>query len=265
MRLAFSVATAIRPDILIVDEALSVGDAYFQHKSFERIREFNRQGTTLLIVSHDKNAIMSICSRAILLNQGEVAITGTPEVVMDYYNALLADHQNQRVQQLVREDGRVQTISGSAEATVLQVSLCDLQGHPLEVVNVGQQVVLRIEFKAHQAIDRLICGYGIKDRFGRIMFGTNTEILQKPLFKVAVDDQFVLESRFDMNLGPGTYSIQTALTSTDTHLANNYEWRELALIFGVVNVKLPYFEGSSWLDPQITLQTNKPRNNVTID
>jgi len=265
MRLAFSVATAIRPDILIVDEALSVGDAYFQHKSFERIREFNRQGTTLLIVSHDKNAIMSICSRAILLNQGKVAIEGSPELVMDYYNALLADHQNQQVEQLVREDGRVQTISGSAEASVLRVSLCDQSGKALEVVNVGQQVVLRIQFKAHQAIERLICGYGIKDRFGRVMFGTNTEILHKPLLDVQAGDEFFLESCFLMNLGPGTYSIQTALTSTDTHLANNYEWRELALIFGVVNVKLPYFEGSSWLDPQITLQTNKPQNNLAID
>jgi lipopolysaccharide transport system ATP-binding protein len=257
MRLAFSVATAIRPDILIVDEALSVGDAYFQHKSFERIRQFNQQGTTLLIVSHDKNAIMSICSRAILLNQGQVAIEGAPEVVMDFYNALLADHQNQSVQQLVREDGRIQTISGSLEATVLAVNLCDTSGTVLEVVNVGQEVVLRIKFKALQAIERLICGYGIKDRFGRIMFGTNTEIWQKPLLNVGPNDEFILESRFVMNLGPGTYSIQTALTSTDTHLANNYEWRELALIFGVINIGHPYFEGSTWLDPQMTLCANK--------
>jgi len=63
MRLAFSVATAVRPDILIVDEALSVGDAYFQHKSFSRIREFREQGTTLLIVSHDRSSIQSLCDR----------------------------------------------------------------------------------------------------------------------------------------------------------------------------------------------------------
>src|SRR5579862_3817599 len=72
MRLAFSVATAKRPDILIVDEALSVGDAYFQHKSFDRIREFKQQGTTLLMVSHDKTAIQSICDRAILLDAGRL-------------------------------------------------------------------------------------------------------------------------------------------------------------------------------------------------
>ena len=83
MRLAFSVATAERPDVLIVDEALSVGDTYFTHKCFDRIREFRKHGTTLLIVSHDKMAIQSICDRAILLNQGKVAIEGQPEMVMD--------------------------------------------------------------------------------------------------------------------------------------------------------------------------------------
>jgi lipopolysaccharide transport system ATP-binding protein len=78
MRLAFSVATAHRPDVLIIDEALSVGDAYFQHKSFDRIREFRKLGTTLLIVSHDKGAIQSICDRAILLNAGQLAMEGEP-------------------------------------------------------------------------------------------------------------------------------------------------------------------------------------------
>jgi lipopolysaccharide transport system ATP-binding protein len=79
VRLAFSVATAIRPDILIVDEALSVGDAYFQHKSFERIREFRKLGTTLLLVSHDKQAIQGICDRAILLNKGRIEMEGETE------------------------------------------------------------------------------------------------------------------------------------------------------------------------------------------
>ena len=83
MRLAFSVATAQRPDVLIVDEALSVGDAYFQHKSFDRIRQFNKQGTTLLIVSHDKQAIQSVCNRASLLNGGILAMQGEPEAVLD--------------------------------------------------------------------------------------------------------------------------------------------------------------------------------------
>ena len=130
MRLAFSVATAHRPDVLIVDEALSVGDAYFQHKSFDRIREFRKQGTTLLIVSHDKGAIQSICDRAILLNAGKLAMEGEPEAVMDYYNAMLADHQNQTVKQEVTVNGKIQTISGTGEATVSGYHLARCRWQP---------------------------------------------------------------------------------------------------------------------------------------
>ena len=83
VRLAFAVATAFRPEILIIDEALSVGDAYFQHKSFNRIREFREAGTTLLLVSHDRAAIVSLCDRAILIDQGTVRKDGQPEEVLD--------------------------------------------------------------------------------------------------------------------------------------------------------------------------------------
>src|SRR5690554_6685441 len=95
MRLAFSVATASRPDILIVDEALSVGDAYFQHKSFDRIREFRKAGTTLLIVSHDRQAIQTICDRALLLDKGRVALEGAPEEVMDFFSARSEEHTSE--------------------------------------------------------------------------------------------------------------------------------------------------------------------------
>src|SRR5450830_1000500 len=112
MRVAFSVATARRPDILIVDEALSVGDAYFQHKSFDRIRQFRKEGTTLLLVSHDKQAIQSVCDRAILLDGGRLAREGRPEEIMDYYNALLAERDNSRVR--VEDSGdKTQTVSGT--------------------------------------------------------------------------------------------------------------------------------------------------------
>lgn len=253
MRLAFSVATAIRPDILIVDEALSVGDAYFQHKSFDRIREFRKQGTTLLIVSHDKGAIQSICDRAILLNAGHLAMEGKPEAVMDFYNAMLADHQNQEVKQEVREDGKVQTISGTGDATVTSIALLDAQDRPIEVVDVGQSVRLRIKVKAHAAIDRLVLGYGLKDRLGQVIYGTNTHLKEQPLCNVASGDQFQFDIAFAANLGPGTYSVQTALVSNDTHLNNNYEWRDLALVFNVVNINKPHFAGCAWMDPLIEI------------
>src|SRR5699024_1053340 len=128
VRLAFSVATVKRPDVLIVDEALSVGDAYFQQKSFSRIQDMKRQGTTLLIVSHDRGAIPSICDKALLLRDGLLAVSGRPEDVMDYYNALLAEHEQQTVQQTVTDDGVVQTVSGSGEIGLIRMSLQNSAG-----------------------------------------------------------------------------------------------------------------------------------------
>ena len=243
VRLAFSVATAIRPDILIVDEALSVGDAYFQHKSFERIREFRKQGTTLLIVSHDKQAIQSICDRAILLNAGRLAMEGEPEAVMDYYNALLADHQNQTVKQEATADGKVQTVSGTGEAVVTDIALLDANGQRVEMVDVGQSVTLQIQVRTHAPIGRLVLGYGIKDRLGQVVYGTNTDLKKQVLDDVPADSCIRFDIAFPANLGPGTYSVQTALVSTDTHLVNNYEWRDLALLFNVVNINKPHFAG----------------------
>lgn len=254
VRLAFAVATARRPDVLIVDEALSVGDAYFQHKSFDRIREFRKRGTTLLIVSHDKQAIQSICDRAILLDAGKLAMEGEPEAVMDYYNALLADHQNQSVQQEVLENGKVQTVSGTGEAVVEDIALLDINGKRIEVVDVGQSVTLRVDVRVHAFIERLVLGYGIKDRLGQVVYGTNTDLKKQPLVNVRAGSLVRFNVNFSASLGAGTYSIQTALVSTDTHLVHNYEWRDLALVFNVINVSKPTFVGLAWIDPEIGIE-----------
>ena len=253
MRLAFSVATARRPDILIVDEALSVGDAYFQHKSFERIREFRRQGTTLLIVSHDRSAIQGVCDRAILLDAGRLAMQGDPESVMDYYNALLAKRENKTVRQEVNAQGKIQTTSGSGEAVVEKITLLNQAQEPIEVVGVGQQVTLRVELKANDEIPELVLGYLIKDRLGQSIFGINTHFLQRQLKGVKAGQRYVYLFSFPMMLGEGTYSIATALHATDTHISKNYEWRDLALIFSVVNIEQSRFVGVSWLPPKVEL------------
>lgn len=247
MRLAFSVATAHRPDVLIVDEALSVGDTYFQHKSFDRIRQFSKQGTTLLIVSHDKSTIQSICDRAILLNAGKLAMEGEPEAVVDYYNALLADHQNQSVKQEATEDGKVQTISGTGEAKIIDVALLDAGGNRIDLVGVGQQVSLRVVAECHAKIPELVVGFMIKDRLGQAVFGTNTHHLDSKIQQLK--EGAVIEFTFDFaaNIGPGTYSVALALHTEDTHITKNYQWRDLALVFNVLNIDKKYFTGIAWL------------------
>jgi lipopolysaccharide transport system ATP-binding protein len=254
VRLAFSVATAVRPDILIVDEALSVGDSYFQHKSFDRIREFRKAGTTLLIVSHDKGSIQSICDRAILLNAGRLAMEGAPEAVMDYYNAVLADHQNQEVKQVVLDDGKVQTTSGTGEVTIGMVQILDDRQSPIEFVAVGQEIVLRVTVNVHQDIDRLVLGYGVKDHLGQMVFGSNTHHVKKVVKQVKKGSEIVIDVALSANFGEGTYSVVTALTSTDTHLINNYDWRDRALIFNVINTNKPIFVGLSWIEHSVHIR-----------
>lgn len=251
VRLAFSVATAIRPDILIIDEALSVGDAYFQHKSFDRIREFRHQGTTLLIVSHDKAAIQSICDRAILLNAGQLAMEGEPEAVMDYYNALLADHQDQEVKQERLANGMVRTTSGTGEVVINDVALLSNEGKQLEVVSVGESVTLRVSVQCRAAIADLVVGYMIKDRLGQPIFGTNTYHLRHPLKSLQTGQDIDVEFDFPANIGPGTYSVAIALHTGDSHLKNNYQWRDRALIFNVVNAKKSEFVGVAWLQTTV--------------
>ncbi|MBP1475461.1 ABC transporter ATP-binding protein [Frateuria sp. MAH-13] len=251
MRVAFSVATAFRPDILIVDEALSVGDAYFQHKCFKRIREFREQGTTLLIVSHDSSAVQSLCDRALLLENGNLVKDGEPAAVMDLYNALIAERENSSVSVTSHASGREQTISGTGEARVEDVVLLNTQGEPVEFVDVGQPVTLRIRVAAHADIPRLVLGYMIKDRLGQAVFGTNTHHTHQELEEVRPGQRIEFRINFPMNFGPGSYSISTALVSTETHLVNNYEWRDLALVFNVSNLSRQVFVGSAWVPPQI--------------
>lgn len=251
MRVAFSVVTVIRPEILIIDEALSVGDAYFAHKSMARIRRFREEGTTLLFVSHDPGAIQSLCDRAILLDRGRMLMDGEPSQVMDYYNALIAERENATVEVRALESGAVQTVSGTREAVVESVGLFNQTGEPIEFVNVGEPVELRVKAGVNADIPRLVFGYMIKDRLGQPVFGTNTHHTRQVLENVSGGQVVEYRIAFPMNFGPGSYSISTALCSTETHLVNNYEWRDLALMFTVVNQNRDPFVGNAWVPPLI--------------
>lgn len=261
MRLAFSVATAKRPDVLIVDEALSVGDAYFQHKSFERIRQFRREGTTLLIVSHDRYAIQSICDRAILLHEGRLLKEGKPDGVLDYYNALIADREGQSIRQEQLASGHMQTISGSAEAVIEQVRLLDSNGLNTEVVGVGEAVTVQVDVAVCSSLDRLGLGFLIKDRFGQPMYGINTHRLAQSLEAVEAGERLSFRFAFAMRLGAGHYSVSLCLSHADSHLAGNYEWRDYGLVFHVINRDQEDFVGCSWLQAEASLQ-RFPANTV---
>jgi lipopolysaccharide transport system ATP-binding protein len=248
VRVAFAIATAFRPEILIIDEALSVGDAYFQHKSFDKIRQFRELGTSLLFVSHDKSTVLALCDRAILLEQGKVIKDGDPESVMDFYNALLADKENNRIEQIVQENGRVQTISGTREAQVEDIGLYNIKGEKVELVSVGDPVELRIKVKINQDIPELILGYMIKDRLGQPMFGITSKDYDLEHLNLISQDAIEFIFRFNITFGVGSYSIATALALGKTHIEGNLEWRDLALVFNVINTNKKHFVGANWVN-----------------
>lgn len=254
VRLAFSVATAHRPDVLIVDEALSVGDSYFQHKSFDRIRQLRAAGTTLLIVTHDRYAVQTICDKAVLLVEGSVAMQGDPETVLDYYNALMARKEGSRIAQNALADGSIQTVSGTGEVSIVHARLVGPDGKHIAVLEVATPVVVEVRVRINAPIDTLVVGYLIKDRFGQSINGINTHRLDRVLADLVVGDEVVYRFGFAMNLGKGNYSISFSLSREDSHVAGNYEWRDRGLIFEVVNSHRPNFVGCTWLDAHLDIE-----------
>jgi lipopolysaccharide transport system ATP-binding protein len=253
VRLAFAVATAVRPDILIVDEALSVGDAYFQQKSFNRIREYRKKGTSLLLVSHDKQAIQSICDKAILLNGGSIAMQGDPMAIMDYYNAIVNLRQNETTVKQIQKGKRIETSSGNGQMSITAVEMLNSEGEHSEYFNFGAPTTLRIKVKAHAFTQRLICGFLIKDRLGQSVYGTNTDLLASQLNDIQSDDEVEYCFTFDLTIGVGTYSISIALASDGAVLDQNYFWLDLAKIFEVGDSKKTPFTGVAWLDTAVEI------------
>ena len=251
MRVAFAVATAFRPEILIVDEALSVGDTYFQHKSFDRIRQFKELGTALLFVTHGMGDVRTLCDRVILLDKGQMLRDGLPDEVVDYYNALIAEKENAKltVEQRRKKNGWTLTKSGTGEATLADFRLTDADtNQEVQLVRVGQRVVLTATVNIHADIPRLVLGYMLRDRLGHVVWGTNTWHTKQIVEELRAGQVVEFKLPFTCTLGPGSYSFSPALVSTDTHLVNNYEWTDNALVFDVLNADKQVFIGTNWLD-----------------
>lgn len=233
VRLAFSIATAVSPDILVVDEALSVGDAYFQHKCFSRIRSFRENGTTLLFVSHDPGAVKTLCDRAVLIEGGGIIMDSNPADVLDYYNALIARYE---VDSAIREGAPEGSGTRSGNGAV-HIALADLlsEGESMRAIVAGKPVRIQLRLQARRPLEDFTIGLLIKDRLGNDVFGTNTHHMLKALGPIAVGE--IKDLFFDfpsLALGPGHYSITLAAHASADHLAGNYDWWERALVFQVM-------------------------------
>ena len=246
VRLAFSVATAVRPDILIVDEALSVGDAYFQHKSFARIRHFREQGTTLLFVSHEPGAVKTLCDRAVLMDAGILIKDDVPDAVLDYYNAMIAvKRADAEIVQTERETGVRMTRSGSGSARIASVEL-RAGGREVRAIRSGESVSLEVKIDVNDDLPELTVGMLIRDRLGNDVFGTNTLHLGESLQSVRAGRHLTAEFEFsELRLGVGNYSVTIALHAGHSHVTANYDWWDRVLSFQVVPGLGPQSIGTS--------------------
>lgn len=238
MRLAFSVATVRRPDVLIVDEAMAVGDAYFQHKCFERIRSMRDQGTAILLVSHDPTAVRSICTRAILLHEGRCVDDGSAADVLDHYNALLAPD----VQQVHR--GRPGQRSGNGRVVIESVSLSQFGAVTSTPIS-GGPVTLDVGLRADDSVDDLAIGILFRDRIGNDVFGTNTAHHDLRLVAHRGERLHVQWCIDRFNLGPGHYSLTLAAHAGLSHQAGNFDWWNRALTFQVTPADGPLQIGAA--------------------
>jgi lipopolysaccharide transport system ATP-binding protein len=257
VRVAFAVATAFTPDLLIVDEALAVGDSYFQHKSFDRMRRFREQGTSIMLVSHSPGDVKALCDRVILLDKGRVLRDGAPDEVIDYYNALIARKENDHlsVEQRRDKEGWVMTRSGSGQVYTRGLRLEDAgSGQEVGLAMVGQSLRLVLEAEARDAVENLVLGFMIRDKQGHVVWGSNTWHTGQVQTQVKAGERVRFTLDFTCRLGPGSYSVSPALVSTETHLVDNFEWTDNLLVFEVMNAGQPMFIGSNWLDATFAVE-----------
>jgi lipopolysaccharide transport system ATP-binding protein len=253
VRLAFAVIAHADADILVVDEALSVGDVFFGQKCMRFLREFQKRGT-VLFVSHDAGAVTNLCDRAIWLDGGRIVMDGAAKVVCEAYHASLYGHRPKEaaspapapaaradasapiapaVRDAVDDDidpdldfsrARVFRFDperagfGDGGASIRAVRLVDAQGHERIQVDGGDLVRLVIEFRAHRRLASPIVGFFLKDRLGQQLFGTNTFRPDAP--PVAIDADASGRAAFEFRmpyLPKGRYTIDVAVADGTPH------------------------------------------------
>jgi lipopolysaccharide transport system ATP-binding protein len=240
VRLGFSIAIHLDPDILLVDEVLAVGDLYFQAKCMETMSQIIKRGATILLVSHDISKVRSICSKGIYLENGEIKDIGSAEqVTLTYFkkSTVRRQHVDLCVKQTANKTqlGRTAGILDSrytslfvqnqdftkrvstgriqnGRAQFANIQLLNIQGEEIATVAYGQKVVLRMAIEILDDIDDLAFGYSIRDSKG-IQMVTSDSLLEERSFKsVRRGDRYIVDWEFACTLSGGNYSIQSVLS-----------------------------------------------------
>jgi hypothetical protein len=255
-RLTFSVSIAVDLEILIIDEALAVGDASFQAKCFRKIDEFRRAGKTILFVSHDENILTSFCTRAILLEKGRVVVDGTPAVAMKRYMEVIYGPKN--YEQPVQEPapGGFATSKdehrfGSREAEVYDIGILDTQGRRVSVLQSGQRYTAFYHVRVHADVPSLSAGFVIRNPRGMDLFGVGNTSAGGALGPQEKGKVLLVKAELSMWLAAGEYFLTVGAGRTD---GMQYDLRNDVLHFSVVGTPQLFTTSSVNLDPRFSIE-----------
>jgi ABC-type polysaccharide/polyol phosphate transport system ATPase subunit len=219
MRLGFSLATAVDPDILLVDEVLAVGDVGFQERCYERIWDFRQKGRTLIFVSHDLDAVSNLCKRAVWLHEGIVRMDGDAEEVLAAY--------------LQQESGKCANSSlsaspkewGSREVWFDSVILRNEDGSPSSTFYRNEKIVVDTTLKSRSpsGVENVVFGFSVHRPGGETIIGSNNLEMNQPLLAFKGSTRSVITISLDIE-EPGTYLLGLALTDPEAH--KDYHWQE---------------------------------------
>lgn len=255
VRLAFALATAVRPDILIVDEALAVGDIFFQQKCFERIRAFRASGTTLLFVSHALNTVYALCDRALLIEGGRLIADGEPRRVIDLYNAAIANRLGTG-DLAIETQGQTAGSYGRGDVSIERVELLH-QGRPVTTLPSDSELTIRVRVRFHTDLQDPHVGFQIRDRRGEAIYMTHTHGLGLAIGPVAAGEVVEVGFTFIARLIPGDYSITAGVA--DGGQPGGHLSRSLARIHNAAqltltrNIHAPHWDGICNLEPRCAI------------
>lgn len=229
MRVAFSVAVAVQPDVLIIDEALSVGDILFQQKCAQRLRSLLAQGITLLVVTHDTAFVLNLCQRALWLDKGKVACLGDAATCVRAYMTAMSAAAGNEVSTSEMEEA-TQTIAlpqclamdlsgrewiGDGAVTIERGWMTNETGDPTTVFRLGEWCRLTLLLRARRELKLVSAGVEVRNRHGQVLFATGLRVVRRLIASMSAGEQRVVVMRFPWELAPGQYTIDIGCGAGD--------------------------------------------------
>ena len=258
-RLGFAVAVSVDPDILVVDETLSVGDAIFKHMSLQKMRDLRDRGTTILFVSHSTSMVRDFCTDAILLHRGKLLAHGETNEAIDRYHALLAsieakkngktiDFSEKPNYEIDDDEGRPITPEfkenpdldrrapgfrrGTGEAKITSVELLDEQRISTYVVEPESTITVRVHLEYREAIKGSSVEITLRNKAGIDVFTTTTNLENTPLGKRREGERMIVDFTFAVPLQPGAYSVSAGINHPGSRKLY-LDWVDVATAFQI--------------------------------